>query len=77
MSETVYATIESIEVIINRNSGLSKLYPREVKGVGERVECTIMGLHSNGDLIQPKPVEIVLGKEMSGTFTATREAPNS
>ena len=77
MSEQVYATIESIEVIINRNSGLSKLYPREVKGVGERVECTIMGLHSNGDLIQPKPVEIVLGKEMSGTFTATRDAPNS
>ena len=36
-----------------------------------------MGLHSNGDLIQPKPVEIVLGKEMSGTFTATREAPNN
>ena len=77
MSEQVYATIESIEVIINRNSGLSKLYPREVKGVGERVECTIMGLHSNGDLIQPKPVEIVLGKEMSGTFTTIRDAPNS
>ena len=67
-SETVYATIESIEVTINRNSGLMKFYPREVKGSGERVECTIMGLHSNGDLIQPKPVEIVLGKEMSGTF---------
>lgn len=77
VSEQVYATIESIEVIINRNSGLSKLYPREVKGVGERVECTIMGLHSNGDLIQPKPVEIVLGKEMSGTFTTIRDAPNS
>lgn len=77
VSETVYATIESIEVTINRNSGLMKFYPREVKGVGERVECTIMGLHSNGDLIQPKPVEIVLWKEMSGTFTATREAPNS
>ena len=77
MSEQVYATIEGIEVTINRNSGLSKLYPREVKGVGERVECTIMGLHSNGDLIQPKPVEIVLGKEMSGTFTTSRDAPNS
>lgn len=77
VSETVYATIESIEVTINRNSGLMKFYPREVKGPGERVECTIMGLHSNGDLIQPKPVEIVLWKEMSGTFTTTREAPNS
>lgn len=77
VSETVYATIEGIEVTINRNSGLMKFYPREVKGVGERVECTIMGLHSNGDLIQPKPVEIVLGKEMSGTFTTSREAPNS
>ena len=77
VSETVYATIESIEVTINRNSGLMKFYPREVKGVGERVECTIMGLHSNGDLIQPKPVEIVLGKEMSGTFTTIRDAPNS
>lgn len=77
VSEQVYATIEGIEVTINRNSGLSKLYPREVKGVGERVECTIMGLHSNGDLIQPKPVEIVLGKEMSGTFTTIRDAPNS
>ena len=77
VSEQVYATIESIEVIINRNSGLFKLYPREVKGVGERVECTIMGLHSNGDLIQPKPVEIILGKEMSGTFTTIRDAPNS
>ena len=76
-SETVYATIESIEVTINRNSGLMKFYPREVKGSGERVECTIMGLHSNGDLIQPKPVEIVLGKEMSGTFTTIRDAPNS
>lgn len=77
VSEQVYATIESIEVTINRNSGLSKLYPREVKGVGERVECTIIGLHSNGDLIQPKPVEIILGKEMSGTFTTIRDAPNS
>lgn len=77
VSEQVYATIEGIEVTINRNSGLMKLYPREVKGVGERVECTIMGLHSNGDLIQPKPVEIVLGKEMSGTFTTIRDAPNS
>ena len=77
VSEQVYATIEGIEVTINRNSGLMKFYPREVKGSGERVECTIMGLHSNGDLIQPKPVEIVLWKEMSGTFTTTREAPNS
>jgi len=77
VSETVYATIEGIEVTINRNSGLMKFYPREVKGSGERVECTIMGLHSNGDLIQPKPVEIVLWKEMSGTFTTIRDAPNS
>lgn len=77
VSEQVYATIEGIEVTINRNSGLMKFYPREVKGSGERVECTIMGLHSNGDFIQPKPVEIVLGKEMSGTFTTIRDAPNS
>ena len=67
----------SVDVEINNWIWSAPLYPREVKGVGERVECTIMGLHSNGDLIQPKPVEIVLGKEMSGTFTATREGPNS
>lgn len=72
-----YINSWSVDVEINNGIWSAPLYPREVKGVGERVECTIMGLHSNGDLIQPKPVEIVLGKEMSGTFTATREAPNS
>lgn len=72
-----YINSWSVDVEINNWIWSAPLYPREVKGVGERVECTIMGLHSNGDLIQPKPVEIVLGKEMSGTFTATREAPNS
>lgn len=72
-----YINSWSVHVEINNWIWSAPLYPREVKGVGERVECTIMGLHSNGDLIQPKPVEIVLGKEMSGTFTATREAPNS
>ena len=72
-----YINSWSVDVEINNWIWSAPLYPREVKGVGERVECTIMGLHSNGDLIQPKPVEIVIGKEMSGTFTATREAPNS
>lgn len=72
-----YINSWSVDVEINNGVWSAPLYPREVKGVGERVECTIMGLHSNGDLIQPKPVEIILGKEMSGTFTATREAPNN
>ena len=72
-----YINSWSVDVEINNGIWSAPLYPREVKGVGERVECTIMGLHSNGDLIQPKPVEIVLGKEMSGTFTTIRDAPNS
>ena len=62
---------------VKESWGAIILYPREVKGIGEKVECTIMGLHSNGDLIQPRPVEIILDKEMSGTFTTSREAPNS
>lgn len=62
---------------VKESWGAIILYPREVKGIGEKVECTIIGIHSNGDLIQPRPVEIILDKEMSGTFTTSREAPNS
>lgn len=70
-------SLDAIEVNINGNSWLPRLYPREVKGIGERVECTLMGLHSNGENIQPWMVEMAIGKVLAGEFNSSWNAPSN
>lgn len=70
-------SIDAIEVSINVNSWLPRLYPREVKSIGERVECTLMGLHSNGEIIQPWIVEMPIGKVLAGEFNSSWSAPSN
>ena len=70
-------SLDAIEVNINGNSWLPRLYPREVKGIGERVECTLMGLHSNGEIIQPWMVEMAIGKVLAGEFNSSWNAPSN
>ena len=70
-------SLDAIEVSINVNSWLPRLYPREIKGVGERVECTLMGLHSNGEIIQPWMVEMAIGKVLAGEFNSSWSAPRN
>lgn len=74
-ANNITANIASIEVEVNANRWLPRLYPREVKRPEERVECTLYGLHSDWMLIQPRLTEVEVGKEMAGTFTGSRTAP--
>lgn len=77
ISNRITAQIESIEVEVNKNSNLPKLYPREIKQVDERVECTLIGLHSDDHNIIPELKKSVVMAKVEGTAKSVWNSPKS
>ena len=67
--------IKGIRFVTRKSSDGVSLYPREVKGVGERVECTIVWIHNTGEVIFPKINEIGIKSAIEWTANGIRNAP--
>lgn len=67
--------IKGIRFVTRKSSDGVSLYPREVKGIGERVECTIVWIHNTGEVIFPKINEIGIKSAIEWTANGIRNAP--
>lgn len=47
VSYSTNVNLENITVKINKNRSSVYLFPREIKSVDQKVECTLIGLHNN------------------------------
>lgn len=72
---TVNLTIANVVIVSRRVNFACFLHPREVKEIGERVECTITGLHSTGVYLHPSLTRIPINKSITGIARGVWTAP--